>query len=132
MMPLSSAAMKVHAWVWPNRASDPAQEDVIERAYPCFLDVWSGDRAESWYLEGLAVHPDFQGNSIGRMLVQWGLRQAQEERIVASVISTWRKEEFYVKCGFDEQYGRGGMGEGNPLADIQGSDMFWRWPRVKA
>lgn len=121
--------MKFHAWMWPNRAADPKQEDVIERAYPCFDTIWSGKRAESWYLEALAVRPDFQGRDVGKKLVKWGLDKAQAEGVVASVVSAYGKDGFYIKCGFDEQYGSAKQGEGNPLADVAGSDIYWRWPR---
>ncbi|KAH7202824.1 hypothetical protein BKA60DRAFT_600665 [Fusarium oxysporum] len=130
LKPLSSIAMNIHAWAWPNRASDPKEEDIIERAYPHFEDIWSGKRAESWYLEGLAVRPDFQRRNVGRKLVQWGLEQAKAEGICASVVSAFGTEEFYKKCGFDEQYGSARQGEGNPLADIEGADMFWKWPEA--
>ncbi|KAL6890074.1 acyl-CoA N-acyltransferase [Trichoderma evansii] len=127
--PLSSVAMKIHALVWPNRASDPIEEDIIERSYPHFDKVWSGKRAESWYLEALAVHPDYQGKHIGRKLVQWGLEQAEAEGVCASVVSAFGKDQFYMNCGFDEQYGSGRQGDGNPLADIDGANIFWKWPK---
>lgn len=120
--------MKVHAWAWPNRASDPKQEDIVERAYPHFDKIWSGKRAETWYLEGLAVRPDFQGRNVGRTLVQWGLQQAKSEGVVASVVSALGKDGFYKKCGFDEQHGNATQGEGNPLAGVAGANMFWKWP----
>lgn len=127
-MPLSAAAMRLHALIWPNRASEPAREDVIERAYPCFEDIWTGARGESWYLEALTVHPDFQGKNVGRKLAQWGLDKAREEGVCASVVSSWKKDEFYVKCGFVEQHGNAAEGEGNPIAGIEGANMFWMWP----
>lgn len=131
LKPLSSAAMGAHAWLWPNRASDE-NEDVIERAFPFFDDMWTGKRAESWFLEVLAVHPDFQGKNIGRQLVQWGLDKAQDEGVCASVISALGKDEFYLKCGFTEQHGNAGQGEGNPLAGIEGSNMYWKWPKTES
>lgn len=124
--------MKVHAWAWPNRASDPKEEDIVERAYPCFDAIWSGKRAESWYLEALAVRPDFQGKNIGRQLVQWGLEQAENEGVVASVVSAFGKDGFYLKCGFDEQHGTARDGEGNPLADIEGANVYWKWPKTES
>ncbi|KAJ3498431.1 hypothetical protein NLG97_g1135 [Lecanicillium saksenae] len=129
LMPMSAAAMKVHALIWPNRACDPAREDIIERSYPCFKGVWSGDRAESWYLEALTIRPDYQGKSVGRQLVHWGLNKAEEEGVVASVISSWKMDGFYTRCGFEEQYGNATHGEGNPLAGIEGANMYWRWPK---
>lgn len=122
--------MRAHAWIWPDRASDPKDEDIVERAYPVFHSAWSGNRAESWYLAALAVRPDFQGKNVGRKLVQWGLERAQEDGVCASVISADGTEGFYRKCGFDEQHGSAKQGEGNPLAlaGIRGADMFWKWP----
>ncbi|KAM0186756.1 hypothetical protein ACHAPQ_009377 [Fusarium lateritium] len=128
LKPLSSIAMKAHNWAWPNRATEPEVEDVIERAYPHFDHIWSGKRAESWYLEGLAVRPDFQGRGVGRKLVQWGLEQARSEGVCASVVSALGKDQFYIKCGFDEQYGSARKGDGNPLANVEGSNIFWKWP----
>jgi GNAT superfamily N-acetyltransferase len=123
--------MSIHKWLWPNRAADPKQEDIIERAYPCFDGIWSGDRAESWYLEQLAVHPSFQGKGVGYKLVQWGLEQAQNEGVVASVVSALGKNDFYRKCGFDVQDGSACEdGEGNPLKGVEGGDVFWRWPKT--
>ncbi|KAF5646538.1 hypothetical protein F25303_5349 [Fusarium sp. NRRL 25303] len=131
LKPLSSVVMKIHAWAIPSRAVDPKEEDIIERAYPHFDSIWSGKRAESWYLEALAVHPDFQGKNTGRQLVQWGLHQAEAEGVCASVVSALGKDDFYRKCGFDEQFGTAKDGEGNPLADVEGSNIFWRWPERK-
>ncbi|KAJ4137167.1 hypothetical protein NW768_002748 [Fusarium equiseti] len=130
LKPLSSLAMTVHARVYPNRAADPAQEDAVERAYPCFDSIWSGKRAESWYLAALAVRPGFHGRGVGRKLVQWGMEKAQEEKVCASLAAVDGTEEFYMKCGFAEQFGSAKSGEGNPLRDVPGALMFWYWPRT--
>ncbi|KAI0018940.1 acyl-CoA N-acyltransferase [Xylariomycetidae sp. FL0641] len=126
LKPLASVAMKVHALIWPNRACDPAKEDVGERAYPYINHVWSGERADSWYLEALGVRPDAQGRGIGQMLVRWGLDRAAEDGVCASVISAYGKDGFYHKCGFEIQEGKASMGEGNPLADVPGGNIWWR------
>lgn len=124
--------MKIHAFVWPNRATDPGVEDIVERSYAHFGNIWTGKRAESWYLETLAVHPDHQGKNIGRRLVQWGLAAlADADCVCASVVSAYGKDDFYRKCGFDEQYGNATEGDGNPLADIEGANIFWKWPKSR-
>ncbi|KAI5459536.1 hypothetical protein BGZ63DRAFT_415097 [Mariannaea sp. PMI_226] len=130
LKPLSSVAMKIHGWVWPSRASDPKEEDIVERAYPFFDGIWSGKRGESWYLEALAVRPDFQGRNVGRKLVEWGLERAEADGVCASVVSALGKDGFYTKCGFEEQHGSAKQGDGNPLADIEGANIYWRWPRA--
>ncbi|KAM3488086.1 hypothetical protein MY3957_008615 [Beauveria namnaoensis] len=130
MKPLSATAMALHAYLWPNRAADPAREGALERAYPCFGPAaWAGDRAESWYLDVLAVHPERQGGGVGRRLVAWGLERAQRDGVVASVVSAWKMDGFYQRCGFNEQHGNATSGKGNPLEGIDGGNMFWRWPK---
>lgn len=134
MRPLTSAAMKLASRLWPNRAAHPAREDVLERAYPFIADSWSGDRAESWYLETLVVHPGCQGRGVGRALVQAGLdafvdRGEEAGGVCASVISSDGKEAFYQKCGFEVEDGHLGRGEGNPMAGGEGGRMFWREAR---
>ncbi|KAF1731210.1 hypothetical protein CRV24_009289 [Beauveria bassiana] len=132
MKPLSATAMALHAYLWPNRAADPAREDAIERAYPCFgPSAWAGARAESWYLDVLAVHPERQGGGVGRRLVAWGLERAQRDGVVASVVSAWKMDGFYERCGFNEQHGNATSGKGNPLKGIDGGNMFWRWPEER-
>ncbi|PTB63247.1 acyl-CoA N-acyltransferase [Trichoderma citrinoviride] len=126
LKPLSSLIMTVHAWLWPNRASDPITEDIVERAYPYFSSLWTDQRAESWFLDVLAVRPDCQGKGVGRKLVQWGLDNAEGDGICASVISAFGKEKFYCKCGFNEQYGSAMQGDGNPLAGIKGGNIYWK------
>lgn len=127
-----SKAMQVHALAWPNRAADPHDEDVIERAMPFIADAWSGDRADCWYLEMMAVKPDCQNQGIGRLVVDWGLERAREEGIHASVISAKGKEPFYQKCGFLLEDGHCGAGAGNPLSDWEGGRMFWVVPGGKS
>jgi GNAT superfamily N-acetyltransferase len=127
---VSGLFVRVHAMIYPNRAMSSTNGDILERAYLCFGSVWSGDRAEGWYLEWLAVDPNYQGKRIGKRLAQWGLDRAEEEQVWASVASSEGKEEFYRdKCGFNEEYWSAGMGEGNPLAGSNIGRMFWRRPR---
>jgi GNAT superfamily N-acetyltransferase len=127
---LSSILMVAHARIWPNYACDDENEDIIERAHPYFDTIWSGDYAESWLLEFLAVHPSQQGQGLSRRLVEWGLYRAQEEGISASVISSHGKEGFYQSVGLDTSFGNVGAGDGNPLADVKGGNVYWRMPFI--
>jgi len=128
LKPLMTKAMAVHERLYPNHAISSEYGDIVERAYPFFDSVWSGDRAESWYLSFLAVHPDYQGIGAGKKLTLWGLDQAEQEGVVASVITALGTEEFYRRCGFDETFGCARDGEGNPIADKQGLYIMWKWP----
>lgn len=123
---LSAMLMRVHAYIFPNHACDPQDEDILERAYDVFGTVWSGERADSWYLEWCAVLPAFQGRGIGRKLVHWGLERAEKEGVWASVATTRGKEEFYLKCGFEEEYWSASAGESNPLKEWGAGRMFWK------
>lgn len=124
--PLVQLYVNAESKLWPNRAASTDNEDIIERSYHYLDHMWTGGRAESWYLESLGVHPRFQGRGHGRALVRWGFEQAEKENICVSVISGDGKEEFYQKCGFEVQDGWSGMGEGNPLAIAPGGLMFWK------
>ena len=95
--------------MWPNRAADPTKATVLEDTFPLIAHHWSGSRSESWYLNLLAVHPDYQRKGAGRELVQWGLDEALKENICSSVISAFGKEPFYGKFGFVE-IGRANIG----------------------
>ena len=118
IQPIVSLSTRAAALIHPNRAADPVNEDIIERSHPNFDHVWSGDRAESWYLEFMGVGPRYQNQGNGRALVAWGMERAEAEGVCATVISAPGKERFYEKCGFDTVVGKAGEGEGNPLAGM--------------
>lgn len=115
----------ISAWLWPNTAADPLQEDVIERSSPYLDHIWTGKRADGWYLHFLGVDPDYHSRGIGRQLVKWGLDMAEKENVSASVVSAHGKDNFYQNCGFTTTAGRSGDGEGNPLADIPGGNIWF-------
>lgn len=98
--------MKLHARIWPNRAADPAEEDVIERVMLLVADSWTGEREQRWNIEIMAVCPDQQGKGVGKMIVKWGLDPADGEGVCASVVSSKGKEPFYEKCRFHLEDGR--------------------------
>jgi predicted N-acetyltransferase YhbS len=86
--------------MWPNRAADPSKLTILQDCWPQISHYWEGPRKENWYLDFLAVHPDFQGRGFGRELVQWGVDVAAGEGVGASVISALGKERFYGRFGF--------------------------------
>ncbi|PSR93831.1 hypothetical protein BD289DRAFT_364322 [Coniella lustricola] len=130
LQPLVAVAMRVHRLIWPGRAVDPQNEDILERAHPYFEHMYDGERAENWSLEWLGVDPDHQGKSLGRELVRWGLDRADEDEgdVWTVVIAAKGKDRFYQNCGFGFIEGSGTMGEGNPLANMEGANMHWRRP----
>lgn len=128
LRPLFAAAMAVHAWIWPNRAADPENADILERSAPAAKKHWTGDRAECWSLEICGVHPDFQGKGFGRLLVQWGFDKAEADEVCNSVVSAEGKDGFYKKCGFDLQDGNFSTDQDSPLAglDVGGGNIHWK------
>lgn len=126
-----ASANKVQTWIHgpKNRASDPSRANILQQTIPFTKHMWCGDRSEAWHLEILGVHPDHQAKGIGRLLVHEGLQRAEEGGIYASVTSAPGKDGFYRNCGFEVQEGRVGMGgEGNPLANFEGGNMWWKKP----
>ena len=101
--------VRASSYLWPNRAADPNKAHILEKTFPLFSDFWSGSREQNWYLDILATHPDFQGQGIGKELVQWGVEEADKENVYASVISSDGNEGFYRKTGFRE-VGRANVG----------------------
>ncbi|KAI7332896.1 hypothetical protein KC315_g4422 [Hortaea werneckii] len=110
----------------PNRAADPAKIDVLQRVGPFVDHKWSGERAETWYLGLLAIHPDYQGHGIGKQFVAWGFERARADTVCVSVISALGKDGFYRNCGFDVDVGYATEGEGNPLSGVPGGLIMFR------
>lgn len=122
------AQSTICGWLWPNRAADPKEEDIIERCYRFLDHVWVGpERGESWYLNFLGVEAGYQGRGVGRGLVKWGMEMAEKEGVSASVIAAHGKDPFYQACGFDTNIGRAGDGEGNPLGPVPGGTIWFKF-----
>ncbi|KAK8200706.1 hypothetical protein M8818_006021 [Zalaria obscura] len=116
----------VEGVVWPNRALDPEQKDVLERSYPFIEHYWEvPERKECYYLALCGVDPKAQGKGYGKELVQWGLAKAEAEGVCCGLISALGKEPFYRKCGFGEQVGWASEGEGNPIKDVPGGAILF-------
>lgn len=129
MLYLVSWYNRIEAWLSPNRAGDPTMlgpPDVFERAMPFVASHWEGARADGYYLDVLAVDPDAQKHGYGKQLVEWGLNQAREDGVCASVASSYGSDPFYLKCGFEKVVGSLLEGEGNPLKerDVKGGNIL--------
>lgn len=116
--------IQTSSYIWPNRAADPTKAHILEETFPLFSHHWSGSREQNWFLDVLATHPDFQGQGIGKQLVQWGVEEANKEKVCASVISADGKEGFYGKCGFIE-VGRANVGPLKQNGIKGGAIMFY-------
>jgi GNAT superfamily N-acetyltransferase len=114
----------------PNRASEPANLNILAESEKFMKHHWSGSRAESWYLDLLGVDPKQGGHGYGKLLVKYGFELARAENVGASVISALDRESFYTALGFDVTAGtvRDFGGEENPFVGkehLGGTIHFW-------
>ncbi|PVH97773.1 acyl-CoA N-acyltransferase [Periconia macrospinosa] len=72
-----------------NEVEEEARETVLRGNYGV------------WELSQIYVTPEFQKNGIGRLLVEWGVKQADEEGCPVYVRSTSDAKAFYEKLGFE-------------------------------
>lgn len=117
----------LESFIHPNRAADPSRTNLIAIIEPFIEHHWSGRRAESWYLALLGVDPACEKQGDGRQLVGYGFEKAREENVGCSVVSSFGRERFYRKCGFDVVVGRVADegGDENPLRDVRGGTIFF-------
>ena len=104
--------------------------DIGDRLRPLTAHHWSGPRSDGWYLNFIGVKPSYQGQGYGGELVTWGIQQADDDNVAASVISGVGKDDFYRKYGLDVEVGNVTDGEGNPLKGRTGGGaILFRNPR---
>jgi N-acetylglutamate synthase-like GNAT family acetyltransferase len=61
------------------------------------LEIYSSKLAE---LRSLVVVPEYQGQGVGKLLVEACVNRAREERVL-EVMAITSSEEFFRSCGFD-------------------------------
>lgn len=57
---------------------------------------------QHWELESLGTHPDFRRRGVGKMLLQWGFKQATKDEVPLLVSSSIIGEKLYLNTGFRE------------------------------
>jgi len=117
----------------PNRAAnpDPKFASPLYDSFPFFQHHWQGERANTYFLDVLGVHPKYQGRGFGKELVQWGIDRAEREGVCVSLISSAAGYGFYIWMGFDKEVGTCTEGEGNPLENLgSGWILFKDPPRI--
>ncbi|KAF2502797.1 hypothetical protein BU16DRAFT_19241 [Lophium mytilinum] len=124
----------VHTFFYPNRAANPAVENILTDSFPYFSHHFTtpASRQEQYFLDVLGILPAYQGRGIGARLVRRGLEAADREGVCAAVMSSDGNDGFYKRAGFDEVVGWATEGEGNPLAKEKttGGAILFRWARV--
>lgn len=121
-MPLVKTLHSISTTFRPNRASNsnPSLRDPLPSAHHFFDHHWSGTRANSIYLDLLAIDTRYRGEGHAKALVHWGLDRAREEGVCASVVSSGALYPFFLKMGFVHEVGTVTEGKGNPLKDTVG------------
>ncbi|KAF2804275.1 uncharacterized protein BDZ99DRAFT_452160 [Mytilinidion resinicola] len=117
-------------FISPNRAANPHPKlaSPLYDSFPFFQHHWRGERANTYFLDVLGVHPKYQGRGYGKELVQWGIEQAQKQDVCVSLISLAAGYGFYIWIGFDKEVGVCTEGEGNPLADLGSGWILFKDP----
>jgi ribosomal protein S18 acetylase RimI-like enzyme len=83
---LQWAEFKWEKMLRTNPAVSPARQDTFMRSVITSTGFGPVRTATHWYLESLAVAPEFQRRGVARTLVDWGLQRAKtetEERVTA-------------------------------------------------
>jgi GNAT superfamily N-acetyltransferase len=94
--------------------------DAVESVEPHYLNT--PRRKESWYLSMLSVHPVYQGQRLGRALLQEGLARVDKTGSASYLIGLRSVEAFYPKFGFKEVF-RANVGQ---LQDWDGGSVMFR------
>ena len=68
-------------------------ENLTDSHFAQFMTDIMPEGTKCWFIGGLTVAPQFQGMGVGRALIEWGLRRAEEDGVFAWVHSSemaWR------------------------------------------
>jgi GNAT superfamily N-acetyltransferase len=94
------AELRNKYWAFFNLdwSEDPSKRKILLEIFAQTFDkeIFS----EAWHLENAVVSKDYQRRGIGALLVQWGLDQAEAERVPACVESSHAGLRLYEKMGF--------------------------------
>jgi len=90
------------SYIRPDRSVCRENREKFYSHAPNYMNqFWVGQREESWYLDTLVVHPDYQGTGVGRALVmETGVEWARRDGVSASVIASHVGNGFYDRLGF--------------------------------
>ena len=97
-MALESKYKRFYSKLHPDPAlvPDPQRQAAVMRMR---IRTPSPNKSTPCYrLDGLAIHPDFQGCGVGTLLMRWGLDRAAEEKVPVFAIGEERGVSFYEKA----------------------------------
>lgn len=76
-------------------------EDMEESHFVDFMTEIMPDGTKCWFIAGLTVAPKFQGQGVGRALLNWGTSRAEKDNVFAWVHSSDSAWKAYAACGFE-------------------------------
>jgi ribosomal protein S18 acetylase RimI-like enzyme len=92
--------------IWKNRAASPENMQILMNGRK--MDdskFWDGEkfplRKNRWHVNSLVVLPEFQGQGVGRLLMNDVLERAQRERVLVGLSASPEGEFLYRKLGFE-------------------------------
>lgn len=92
--------------VWPDQSSDVEHT----RQFSSWRDMdeevhWSvknhPERKNRWRAQSVAVHPQWQGKGVGRLMMNEVLKKAQAEGVICALGASPEGERLYKKLGFE-------------------------------
>ncbi|PQE08475.1 Acyl- N-acyltransferase protein [Rutstroemia sp. NJR-2017a BBW] len=105
LLTLFSAWFAVSNKIWKNRAASPENLQVFSNGGKMDdAKYWDGEkfpaRKNRWHVITVAVHPDYQGRGVGRVLMNDVLERAQRERVPVGLAASPEGEFLYRRLGF--------------------------------
>ncbi|KAE9362624.1 hypothetical protein N431DRAFT_551128 [Stipitochalara longipes BDJ] len=76
-------------------------EDLSDGHFVQFMTDIMPEGTKCWFISSLNVAPKFQGMGVGRALMEWGFRRADEDGVFAWVHSSEMAWRAYRACGFE-------------------------------
>lgn len=106
---------------WVDRSADTVAQEKFSRNCNDIAHHFSGCRKECWLIDFLCVHPDFQRQGIGQLLLQQAvdLGMNEDPQVPVGVISSVVGDQFYTKFGFEEV----GMVSVGDLSHLKGGSI---------
>ncbi|KAF4461237.1 puromycin n-acetyltransferase [Fusarium albosuccineum] len=122
--PLMRSFLKLQSYFFPIPSVDPQRITIYDRVFSTLeASILNSPRRRSaWYLSSLGVSPDAQGNGIGSLLLQDGLREADRAGVLTWLVGLRGLDAFYSRFGYVE-VARANVGE---LKDWDGGIVMFR------
>lgn len=86
--------------IFLNPAASLMHELQVGHENPQFFEPGYEEPKECWWIQEIAVAPEFQRQGVGKLLLQWGMERAREENVPVTLSSTPAGKALYEGSGF--------------------------------